>query len=147
MLLCHPLRFEPCLCHDHLSAPILLRPGGFFDGKTSAEERREYLLKLLADTDADTQPLAAGQGQAAGAAAGPSGSNRAAVAPGHLSDAELSRLVARGEEELAALAAEDQRRHRLAAEAAGGKDAGKGTSGKPGTWHSTMCTVYMPSFW
>ncbi len=132
-----PRTLAPCLWHDHLSASILSRPGGFFDGKTSAEERREYLLKLLADTDTgtDTQPGAGpGQGQAAGAAAGgagPSGGCRAAAAPGQLSDAELSRLVARGEGELAALAAEDQRRHRAAAAAADGKDAGK-HAGKPG---------------
>ncbi|GIL43611.1 hypothetical protein Vafri_1303, partial [Volvox africanus] len=68
--------------------------GGFFDGQTSAEERREYLLNLLSAT-------------------APAGGDGGGVKEaGMLSDSDLNRLVARGAEELAFLEAEDEKRRR-----------------------------------
>jgi len=81
-----------CSC-KHLPSPA----GGFFDGKTSAEERQRYLL--------DTIKSSTGQQRQAGA----SGADGAGAGAGQLSNAQLNKLLARGEGELELFGAEDAR--------------------------------------
>lgn len=69
--------------------------GGFFDGQTSAEERRRYLLGLLATGGAAKLQDGAGSVGADGGSASGSGDNGA----GAIGDAELSALLARDETE------------------------------------------------
>ncbi|GBF90068.1 hypothetical protein Rsub_02776 [Raphidocelis subcapitata] len=80
--------------------------GGFFDGMTTPDERRRYLLSIL---NAPPGTAAAGPKDAPGAGGGGGGG-------GGPSDAELDRLLARGDAEVALFAQETA--HRAAAEAA-----------------------------
>ena len=93
--------------------------GGFFDGKTSASERQRYLLGLLKAQDG---------GSSCG---GGGGSTR-----GDLSNAELNRLLVRGEEELELFAKEDEKL--AAAEAA----AWKGKFSSSTTTTTTTATAF-----
>ncbi|KAL4430828.1 hypothetical protein ABPG75_006084 [Micractinium tetrahymenae] len=69
--------------------------GGFFDGKTSAEERQRYLLDTIRSSQRAAAPLA--------------GSGDGGDGGGALSDAQLNALLARGEGELELFEAEDRR--------------------------------------
>jgi hypothetical protein len=84
----------PTASVPHLAPPLPL-PGGFFDGMTSADQRRRYLLSILNAPS----PAGAGDGDAGG------GGGTAA-----LLDARLSQLLARGEAEAELFAREDARR-------------------------------------
>lgn len=85
-----PPRFRPLLP----PAP----PGGFFDGKTSAEERQRYLL--------DTIRTSTQQQLKKGSCSGEDGSD---ASGGGLTNAQLNRLLARGDPELELFEAEDRR--------------------------------------
>lgn len=91
-LACCPLHITPHL--TLFSWSFYGPPGGFFDGKTSQEQRREFLLSIL-------------QG------AGPSASTSAAT----LTHQQLNRLLARGPEEVELL---DSKAAAWAGAAAGG---------------------------
>ena len=67
--------------------------GGFFDGKTSADDRRRYLINLLAG---DLPP---------GGGDGAPGAGGGSAEPGAVSDMELNRMVAGNDQELAQLQA------------------------------------------
>ena len=128
--------------NDNPSTPS---PGGFFDGTTSAEQRRQYLLRLFATSGSDsggpaTATAAADGGAAAAATANADGgaapteaaaaaAATAAAAAGWLSDAELNKLIARSPEELEVLEAEDERRRQRAAAAAAAAVAAAAAAG------------------
>ncbi|KAI3433655.1 hypothetical protein D9Q98_003464 [Chlorella vulgaris] len=76
--------------------------GGFFDGKTSAEERQRYLLDTIkASTQAHPSCDAGGVGSDSAGVRGD--------ASGQLSDRQLNVMLARGEEELELFEREDRR--------------------------------------
>jgi hypothetical protein len=79
-----PRLSSPAWHHSLICLPL---PGGFFDGKTSAEERQRYLLDTIRTSTQRT------------------------AAPGSvpLSDAQVNQLLARGDDELALFQAEDRR--------------------------------------
>jgi hypothetical protein len=104
-----PLFHPPPLLTAALLPPAHCGPlcfaGGFFDGKTSSEERQRYLLDTIRTS---TQQQAAQQAQQAGNGGG-GGDAGGASADGPMSDAQLNRLLARGDEELELFEDEDRR--------------------------------------
>ncbi|KAG2497935.1 hypothetical protein HYH03_004197 [Edaphochlamys debaryana] len=107
--------------------------GGFFDGQTSADERRAYLLNLLASSGGSGGGGGGGGGGGAGGSGGSGGGSGGAGDASRLSDAELSRLVARGEAELAELEAEDERKRCRAAGAEAAAAAAAAAAGGSGS--------------
>ena len=111
----------------NISAPAAAPPhlplaGGFFDGKTSAEERQRFLLETI---------------RTASSASGRRGGGSDDC---ERSDAQLNQLLARAPGEAEALAAEDRRMQAaelaswraLLKEAAGGEGGGAGLEGDAG---------------
>ncbi len=82
-----------CYGPGDVSHLLPLFTGGFFDGKTSAEERRSYLLNVLQNHGSDAGSTGGGGSDATS-----------------LSDAALDKLLARSAEELALLTADTARR-------------------------------------
>ncbi|KAF8065502.1 hypothetical protein HT031_003103 [Scenedesmus sp. PABB004] len=97
------------------------RPGGFFDGTTSAEVRRQYLLAILEGKEP------AGGGGASGSE--PASAGAASGARGGLTAAALNALLARGKGELALLQAREERL------------AGAGAAACPPPWELPLSRV------
>jgi hypothetical protein len=109
----------PDLAPD-ITADLSSCAGGFFDGKTSAEERQRYLLDTIRTTT-QQQQRGGGGGSCSGArdsgrgpeeVGGASSDNMdgsGGSSSGALSDAQLNRLLARGDAELDLFEVEDRR--------------------------------------
>ena len=120
---CPPsLLFLP-LCSPRLTpnntADLTACAGGFFDGKTSAEERQRYLLDTIRTSTQQQQQRGGGGsggaedgGRGAGEGGG-AGSNdmtgSGGTSSGAMSDTQLNRLLARGDAELELFESEDRR--------------------------------------